>query len=213
MQAEEKRKQKLLGSLRYLSKAADKWAISLNDNYMKMSILETSMTNLDYKLSQINSYMSRSNNNEAAGNVQQPVSKEELISLEDDLANLLNQQHDLLNTLSPQNIILVESLKDRIRNLSSSQLDTETYCLPDGWERGIQDDIPYFINHGEESTQWDHPVFAELMNSLAEFNNVKFSAYRMALKLRRVQKKLRLEQLDLESAMYGFEIHGLTLDR
>ena len=210
VQAEEKRKQKLLGSLRSLAKAADKWGITLNDNYMRMSIFETSMNNLDYKLNQI-STVSRSNNSEV-GNVE-PLSKDEVISLEDDLVNLLNQQHDLQNPLTPQTIVLVESLKDRIKNLSSSQPVAETYCLPDGWERGIQDDIPYFINHVDESTQWDHPVFAQLMNSLVEFNNVKFSAYRMALKLRRVQKKLCLEQLDLESVMYGFEMHGLTLDR
>jgi hypothetical protein len=128
----------------------------------------------------------------------------------------LTQEKDLDISLSPPNKVLLESLKDRIKNIANSSEDddaTETFCLPNGWERGIQDEIPYFINHYEESTQWDHPVFSELMNSLAEFNSVKFSAYRMALKLRRIQKKLCLEHLDLESAMFGFEMHGLTSNR
>ena len=45
-------------------------------------------------------------------------------------------------------------------------------------------------SHQTETTQWDHPQLEELMNSLSEFNDVRFSAYRMALKLRRVQKFL-----------------------
>ena len=45
-------------------------------------------------------------------------------------------------------------------------------------------------SHQTETTQWDHPQFEDLMNSLSEFNEVRFSAYRMALKLREVQKFL-----------------------
>ena len=88
-----------------------------------------------------------------------------------------------------------------------------TYCLPNGWERRIQDDVPYFINHTEERTQWDHPLFSQLMDSLLELNHIKYAAYRMASKLRRVQKRLGLELLDLESANVGFELHGLSRDR
>ena len=206
--SENKKLEKLLGSLRSLTKSADQWGIKLDDNHMKISIFETSMTNLDYKLNQINSI---SNKTDEA--IKLFTLKQDLISLEDDLSNLINQEQELKNSLSPQNIVMLESLKDRVRNLANSQHEPETYCLPNGWERGIQDEIPYFINHLEESTQWDHPVFTELMISLVDLNWVKFSAYRMALKLRRVQKKLSLEQLDLESAMFGFEMHGLTSER
>lgn len=47
-----------------------------------------------------------------------------------------------------------------------------------------------FYSHQTETTHWDHPKLEDLMNSLSEFNDVRFSAYRMALKLRRVQKFL-----------------------
>ena len=46
-----------------------------------------------------------------------------------------------------------------------------------------------------------------------EMNTVKYSAYRLALKLRRVQQRLCLDLLDLEAAVLGFDMHGLTPDR
>jgi hypothetical protein len=32
--------------------------------------------------------------------------------------------------------------------------------LPKGWERGnTEENIPYYLNHADESTQWDHPKY------------------------------------------------------
>lgn len=45
-------------------------------------------------------------------------------------------------------------------------------------------------SHGTEVTQWDHPVMVEIMEELTTFNQVKFSAYRTAMKLRAIQKRL-----------------------
>ena len=56
-------------------------------------------------------------------------------------------------------------------------------------------------------------VVADLMSELMEMNTVKYSAYRLALKLRRVQQRLCLDLLDLEAAVLGFDMHGLTPDR
>jgi len=50
-----------------------------------------------------------------------------------------------------------------------------------------------------EKTQWDHPKMADIMSRLCEFNEVKYSAYRTAMKLRAVQKRLFRE---LESNLY-----------
>uniref|UniRef100_A0AAV2JWZ5 EF-hand domain-containing protein n=1 Tax=Knipowitschia caucasica TaxID=637954 RepID=A0AAV2JWZ5_KNICA len=44
--------------------------------------------------------------------------------------------------------------------------------------------------HQTQTTCWDHPKMAELYQSLADLNNVRFSAYRTAMKLRRLQKAL-----------------------
>ena len=202
--------EKVIEAMGSLRKATEQWGIKLGDGHMRISIFETLMTNLDYKINQIcsgdSTYQNQKPNKLFSFN-------DDFRGLEEDLSNLLGQEKDLQVSLSPQNLVMLESLKDRVQNLINSQHEPETYCLPSGWERGIQDEIPYFINHINECTQWDHPVFTDLMSSLAEFNSVKFSAYRMALKLRQIQKKLCLEHLDLESAMFGFEMHGLTSER
>ena len=95
----------------------------------------------------------------------------------------------------------------------ASNTDFLSVALPTGWERGMEDGIPYFINHQEQCTQWDHPEFTDLMESLLEMNTVKYSVYRMALKLRKVQQKLCLDLLDLKSALVAFNEHGLTKDK
>ena len=77
----------------------------------------------------------------------------------------------------------------------------------------MEQGIPYYVNHKDQITQWDHPEFQDLMESLLEMNTVKYSVYRMALKLRKVQQKLCLDLLDLKSAIFAFEQHGLTSER
>ena len=46
------------------------------------------------------------------------------------------------------------------------------------------------LSHAEETTYWDHPEMMAILDSLADLNHIKFSAYRTACKLRAVQKKL-----------------------
>ncbi|EFO24688.2 utrophin [Loa loa] len=68
------------------------------------------------------------------------------------------------------------------------------------WQRAISasNHLPYYINHDTEVTQWDHPAMVEIMEELTTFNQVKFSAYRTAMKLRSIQKRLCLDLLTLE---------------
>ncbi|KRY85779.1 Dystrophin [Trichinella pseudospiralis] len=67
------------------------------------------------------------------------------------------------------------------------------------WERAVSTNrIPYYINHETEKTQWDHPKMVEIINSFSEFNEVKFSAYRTAMKLRSLQKNLYLDLISIE---------------
>ncbi|XP_051982361.1 dystrophin isoform X4 [Xyrauchen texanus] len=69
--------------------------------------------------------------------------------------------------------------------------------------------VPYYINHQTQTTCWDHPKMAELYQSLADLNNVRFSAYRTAMKLRRMQKALCLDLLGMPAACEAFEQHSL----
>lgn len=49
----------------------------------------------------------------------------------------------------------------------------------------------------------------ELAVCLLQLNEVRFSAYRTALKLRAIQKKLCLDLVNLSSVSEAFDIHGL----
>ncbi|XP_023649497.1 dystrophin isoform X9 [Brienomyrus brachyistius] len=64
-------------------------------------------------------------------------------------------------------------------------------------------------NHQAQTTCWDHPKMAELYQSLADLNNVRFSAYRTAMKLRRLQKALCLDLLGMSAACEAFDQHNL----
>ncbi|TFK04385.1 succinate--hydroxymethylglutarate CoA-transferase [Platysternon megacephalum] len=78
------------------------------------------------------------------------------------------------------------------------------------WERAISPNkVPYYINHQAQTTCWDHPKMTELYQTLADLNNIKFSAYRTAIKLRRVQKALRLDLVTLATALEIFNEHEL----
>ncbi|KAL9951367.1 hypothetical protein ACROYT_G044020 [Oculina patagonica] len=70
--------------------------------------------------------------------------------------------------------------------------------LPDGWERSeTTNGIPYYINHETERTQWDHPEMVSLMEEIESLSNIKYAAYRTAMKLRAIQKKAQLYMVDL----------------
>uniref|UniRef100_W5KH80 Uncharacterized protein n=1 Tax=Astyanax mexicanus TaxID=7994 RepID=W5KH80_ASTMX len=46
-------------------------------------------------------------------------------------------------------------------------------------------------HHSTQSTSWDHPRMIQLYQSMADLSEIRFSAYRTAMKLRRVQKLLK----------------------
>lgn len=72
------------------------------------------------------------------------------------------------------------------------------------------DDHFYLLfSHERETTHWDHPDMIELMKSLADLNEIRFSAYRTAMKLRSVQKSLGLDRIPMSAAIESFDNHGL----
>ncbi|XP_073838432.1 dystrophin isoform X6 [Musca autumnalis] len=78
------------------------------------------------------------------------------------------------------------------------------------WERATTaSNVPYYIDHERETTHWDHPDMIELMKSLADLNEIRFSAYRTAMKLRSVQKSLSLDRIPMAAAIESFDRHGL----
>ena len=87
-------------------------------------------------------------------------------------------------------------------------------CVSEGWERCLTgENIPYFSHHSNETTSWDHPDFIALLETLSSMNTVKYCAYRLALKLRKIQQKLCLDLLDIASVVVCFDSHGLSVDK
>ncbi|XP_017846445.1 dystrophin isoform X12 [Drosophila busckii] len=78
------------------------------------------------------------------------------------------------------------------------------------WERATTaTNVPYYIDHERETTHWDHPEMIELMKGLADLNEIRFSAYRTAMKLRAVQTRLALDRVSMATACESFDRHGL----
>ncbi|MBN3283430.1 DMD protein, partial [Polyodon spathula] len=109
------------------------------------------------------------------------------------------------------------SIEERLKQLHEAHRDfgpTSQHFLSTSvqgpWERAISPNkVPYYINHQTQTTCWDHPKMTELYQSLADLNNVRFSAYRTAMKLRRLQKALCLDLLGLLAACEAFDQHNL----
>lgn len=68
------------------------------------------------------------------------------------------------------------------------------------WERRVAttSKVPYFVNHETNKTSWDHPKFEDIIKSMSTVQHVVFAAYRTALKLHIIQKRLRIDLLMLE---------------
>ncbi|XP_014809540.1 PREDICTED: dystrophin isoform X5 [Calidris pugnax] len=113
--------------------------------------------------------------------------------------------------------VLQVAIEERIRQLHEAHRDfgpTSQHFLTTSvqgpWERAISPNkVPYYINHETQTTCWDHPKMTELYQSLADLNNVRFSAYRTAMKLRRLQKALCLDLLSLSAACDALDQHNL----
>ncbi|XP_067142933.1 dystrophin isoform X3 [Centruroides vittatus] len=128
--------------------------------------------------------------------------------------------HANLNRLEELNTrwrMLQLAIDDRFKQLEHSLLDQGTaqqqflsVSVEHPWERAVAGNkVPYYVNHLTETTHWDHPKMIELMDSLAELNDVRYSAYRTAMKLRTVQKRLCLDLANLNNIINAFDQHGL----
>lgn len=164
--------------------------------------------------------------------------QEEIALIQEDVTHM-NQlastfgPHDV--QLSPSNLERIDDLNTRWRLLQISITEhlkqlTDAHrdfgllhgSVESPFEQGISpNNVPYYIKekagpdqrtealHQTQTTCWDHPKMAELYQSLADLNNVRFSAYRTAMKLRRLQKALCLDLLSMPTACEVFDQHGL----
>ncbi|XP_064386652.1 dystrophin-like isoform X2 [Halichondria panicea] len=83
--------------------------------------------------------------------------------------------------------------------------------LPEGWERSeTAKGIPYYINHGDGASQWEHPDISEVVVRMDGMNEIKFAAYRTAMKLRTVQKVTHLNVVSKNHLERAFFELGLA---
>nr|CAD67583.1 putative utrophin [Takifugu rubripes] len=139
----------------------------------------------------------------------------ELTPLDIQLSSTAARQLDQLNMRWK---LLQVAVEDRLKLLQEAHRDfgpssqhflSTSVQLP--WQRAVsQNKVPYYINHQTQTTCWDHPKMTELYQTLADLNNVRFSAYRTAMKIRRLQKALCLDLLDLNVAQNTFKQHKLA---
>ncbi|XP_078699259.1 dystrophin-like isoform X33 [Branchiostoma floridae x Branchiostoma belcheri] len=104
----------------------------------------------------------------------------------------------------------LKQLEEALRDFGPNSQHFLSTSVEGTWERAVAaNKVPYYINHTTETTSWDHPKMTELFQSLADLNDVRFSAYRTAMKLRRLQKALCLDLLSMNNAIDAFDQHGL----
>uniref|UniRef100_A0A8C2DEY0 Dystrophin related protein 2 n=1 Tax=Cyprinus carpio TaxID=7962 RepID=A0A8C2DEY0_CYPCA len=153
--------------------------------------------------------------------------KEELTQVKEGMKHINDLAHQLAISdvhLSMENARALEHLNNRWKLLQVGSIEERLKQLQDAhrdfgpgsqhflsssvqipWERAISPNkVPYYINHQAQTTCWDHPKMTELYQALADLNNIRFSAYRTAMKLRHVQKALRLDLLKLSSLVDVF---------
>ncbi|KAH3849152.1 dystrophin-like [Dreissena polymorpha] len=84
-------------------------------------------------------------------------------------------------------------------------------CIVEGWERTqTENGVPYFVNHTTENTSWNHPYWLKIVEDMAKHGDVKYAAYRTAIKVHHIQKCLKLHMVDLYTIQQEFEEAGLA---
>ncbi|XP_053311035.1 dystrophin isoform X2 [Spea bombifrons] len=214
------------------------WQKKLDEALERLQELQDAMDELDHKLHQAEAMESswQPVENLLIDSLQDDLGKTKAFQAEiAPIKNNVNQVNDLAHrftgtdiSLSPYNLsrvnelntrwnLLQMSIGERIRQLHEAHRDfgpTSQHFLSTSvqgpWERAVSPNkVPYYINHETQTTCWDHPKMTELYQSLADLNNVRFSAYRTAMKLRRLQKALCLDLLGLSAACDALDQHNL----
>uniref|UniRef100_A0A670Z167 Utrophin n=1 Tax=Pseudonaja textilis TaxID=8673 RepID=A0A670Z167_PSETE len=168
-----------------LNTCASGWQKQIDQALEKLKDLQCSMDDLDADLREA----------ENVRNGWKPVGDRLMASLQDEVDKTTAFREEI----SPI------SLKIKCINDLSSQLSPLDLHPSLKVSRQLDD-----LNiHHTQTTSWDHPKMIELFQSLSDLNNVRFSAYRTAIKIRRLQKALRLDLLDLHSTNEAFKQHKL----
>lgn len=132
------------------------------------------------------------------------------VSLSPSLQNRIDQLYRRWKQLQIQLLQRQHALQEAYSSFDSSSVQGLHASVEPPWERAVAlNKVPYYINHKTETTQWDHPKMTELYHQIAELNDIKYSAYRTAMKLRCIQKATSLDLVTLNNVMSALEQHNL----
>ncbi|XP_018376985.1 PREDICTED: dystrophin, isoforms A/C/F/G/H-like isoform X2 [Trachymyrmex cornetzi] len=220
-----------------LIERSDAWKRKLDDTANKICVFQKSLEDLSSRMAGAEAIQSGWQNPNDANEASEMLDQlqkfgERLVPIQRNIEDANDQasvfasssvivSHALLAKLEDLNTrwkVLQVAVDERYKLLSGFGKDGSTpgsqaflaSSVEPPWERALTPaKVPYYINHQLETTHWDHPKMIELMSSLADLNEVRFSAYRTAMKLRTVQKRLCLDMLSLSTALEQFDSHGL----
>ncbi|XP_062373471.1 dystrophin [Sardina pilchardus] len=164
---------------------------------------------------------------EQIGSIQDDISLVNGLAASFEPPDILSQvDQERLDDLNRRWRLLQISIEDHLTQLTDAQRDfaaNSLHLVHSSFQQQVSpSNVPYYIkkekktgpedlqtDHQTQTTSWDHPQMTELYQSLADLNNVRFSAYRTAMKLRRLQKALCLDLLGMSTAVEAFEQQGL----
>ncbi|KAG9508658.1 Utrophin, partial [Fragariocoptes setiger] len=134
----------------------------------------------------------------------------EMLDVDVPLSEANIRRLDELNTIWHQLVSDVDerqkSIEAAFESLDATEQEFLQTTVDQPWERRVAaSKVPYFIDHLNGSISWDHPRFTELMVCLNNYNDVIFSAYRTAIKLRVIQSRLGLSCIMLETLQDTFK--------
>nr|XP_046918764.1 uncharacterized protein LOC124498972 [Dermatophagoides farinae] len=113
--------------------------------------------------------------------------------------------------------LLRVAIDERSRELDQIQHDHGTAqqhflteAVDEPWERAVTNNkLPCYINRQTETVHLFSPRYTEIIDSMNEYNEVRYAAYRTAMKLRRLQIQLGLNNVNLNNLANAFEQHGV----
>ncbi|ESO83438.1 hypothetical protein LOTGIDRAFT_169302 [Lottia gigantea] len=215
-----------------------KWQSKLEEVHEKMSVFHDSMDDLDDHLKEAESKKTNwqpvgdiiiENLKTEIDNVKS--FQQQIVPLQGEVDNLNDLGNELQSSevvLSHVNVRRMEdlatrwkalqiSIEDRLKQLQDAFRDFGpnsqhflSVSVESPWERTVSGNkVPYYVDHSTETTHWDHPAMSDLIFALNDLNEIKFAAYRTAMKFRMLQKKICLDLVAMTVCIEAFERHGL----
>uniref|UniRef100_A0A8D2JIH5 Utrophin n=1 Tax=Varanus komodoensis TaxID=61221 RepID=A0A8D2JIH5_VARKO len=186
-----------------LNTCANSWQKQVDKALEKLKDLQCSMDDLDADLREVENVRS---NWKPVGDIPMDSLQDHIdktTAFRDEIAPInlkVRAVNDLSSQLSPLDLHPSLKISRQLDDLNMRWKLLQVSCalfqlirtsVQPPWQRSVSHNkVPYYINHQTQTTCWDHPKMTELFQSLADLNNVRFSAYRTAIKIRRLQKAL-----------------------